>query len=46
MIAKLENREASHWANSYCLIEDSFYFHGNVARKKIEEIIAFSTQNL
>jgi hypothetical protein len=45
MIARLEGRENNHWSNSYFLIEENFYFHGNVARKKVEEIIAFSTQN-
>jgi hypothetical protein len=36
MIARLEGREGNHWNNSYFLIEENFYFHGNVARKKID----------
>ena len=39
LIARLEGKESIHWANSYCLIEDNFYYHGNTAHKKIDEII-------
>lgn len=46
LIARLEGKESIHWANSYCLIEDNFYYHGNTAHKKIDEIIAFSNHNL
>lgn len=27
------------------MIEDNFYYHGNAARKKVEEVIAFSNEN-
>jgi hypothetical protein len=46
LISRLEGKENSHWNNSYCLIEDNFYYHGNAARKKVEEVIAFSYENL
>ena len=44
LIARLEGKQQAH-LNSYCLIEDNFYFQGSQARKKIEEIVAFSNQN-
>jgi hypothetical protein len=46
LIARLEGKETMHHLNSYCLIEDNFYYYGNLAKKKIEDIIAFSTQNM
>lgn len=46
LIARLEGKESMHHLNSYCLIEDNFYYYGNLAKKKIEDIIAFSTQNM
>jgi hypothetical protein len=44
LIARLEGKEQTHHLNSYCLIEDCFYYHGPQARKKVEDIIAFSQQ--
>ena len=46
LIARLDNKEHAHHFNSYCLIEENFYYNGNAAKKKIEEIISFSNQNM
>jgi hypothetical protein len=36
LIARLEGRDHSQHINSYCLIEENFYYQGPSAKKKIE----------
>lgn len=46
LIAKLENLDQqANYLDSYFLIEENFYFYGNNARQKIEEVIGFVNKN-